>query len=59
VLVETAIARARDVGACTMRVVSDPNAEAFYARLGAVRVGEVPSDVPARVLPLLRFDLAR
>ncbi len=59
VLVETALARAREAGARTMRVVSDPNAEAFYARLGAVRVGEVPSDVPGRSLPLLRFDLAR
>jgi N-acetylglutamate synthase-like GNAT family acetyltransferase len=59
VLVETAIARALDSGARTVRVVSDPNAEAFYARLGAQRVGEVPSDVPGRALPLLRFDLAR
>jgi N-acetylglutamate synthase-like GNAT family acetyltransferase len=59
VLVETAIARARDAGAHTMRVVADPNAEAFYARLGAVRVGAVPSSVPDRSLPVLRFDLAR
>jgi N-acetylglutamate synthase-like GNAT family acetyltransferase len=58
-LVQHALGRARELGAHTMRVVADPNAEAFYARLGAVRVGEVPSDVPARSLPLLRFDFAR
>jgi N-acetylglutamate synthase-like GNAT family acetyltransferase len=59
VLVEHALGRARDRGARTMRVVADPNAEAFYARLGAVRVGEVPSGVADRSLPMLRFDVAR
>jgi len=59
-LVDTAKARARHAGARTMRVVSDPNAATFYARLGAQPAGEVPSDIAgARPLPLLRFDLTR
>ena len=59
VLVDAAKSLARTTGARTMRVQSDPNAEAFYARLGAVRIGEMPSDIdPNRPLPLLLFDLA-
>jgi GNAT superfamily N-acetyltransferase len=38
----------------TLRVVADPNAEAFYLRHGASRVGDVPSgSIPGRRLPLL------
>jgi GNAT superfamily N-acetyltransferase len=59
-LVDAAKARARAAGARTMRVVSDPNAASFYARLGAAPVGEVPSEVDAtRPLPMLRFDLTK
>jgi GNAT superfamily N-acetyltransferase len=57
-LVDAASALARRQGAETMVVQSDPNAEPFYARLGAVRIGEVQSDIEAgRLLPLLRFEL--
>ncbi len=38
-------------------VASDPNAEGFYRRMGARRVGEVPSTPKGRALPLLRVDL--
>jgi ribosomal protein S18 acetylase RimI-like enzyme len=48
------------LGAESMLIESDPNAEAFYARLGARRVGDVPADVPgvARSLPLMELQLA-
>ncbi|RIK15552.1 MAG: GNAT family N-acetyltransferase [Acidobacteria bacterium] len=37
---------------------ADPGAEGFYARFGAVRVGEAPSgSIPGRVLPRMVFDL--
>lgn len=38
---------------------ADPGAEGFYARFGAVRVGEVPSgSIPGRVLPRMVLDVA-
>jgi ribosomal protein S18 acetylase RimI-like enzyme len=54
-LVEHARARARGV----IAIVADPNAEAFYAKLGARRVGEVAAPMPGasqRVLPLMEMD---
>lgn len=42
-----------------MRIESDPHAENFYLRMGAVRVGETPADMEGvkRSLPLLRACL--
>jgi GNAT superfamily N-acetyltransferase len=43
-------------GSC--EIVSDPNAEAFYLRLGAVRVCTIAAPMPGapdRVLPILRL----
>ena len=40
-------------------VVSDPNAEEFYVKLGARRVGKVNAPMPGapeRTLPLLEFE---
>ena len=46
-------------GGTRMSILSDPFAEAFYTRLGAVRIGEAPSDaVPGRLLPLLEYAIA-
>ncbi|MBC5823707.1 MAG: GNAT family N-acetyltransferase [Candidatus Eremiobacteraeota bacterium] len=39
-------------------IESDPNAEAFYLRLGCKRVGDIISADSGRVLPLLRYELA-
>ena len=54
-----ALAEARSTGAHEVRVVSDPNAEGFYVRFGAIRVGEFESVPPGRVLPILAFDLSQ
>ena len=41
-----------------MTFESDPNAEAFYLAMGAVRTGSVESTItPGRFLPLMRFSL--
>jgi GNAT superfamily N-acetyltransferase len=49
---------ARSLGVRAVRIESDPYAEPFYLRQGAVRIGETPSSViPGRALPLLRVDL--
>jgi predicted N-acetyltransferase YhbS len=54
-LVEHALSEAQGV----IAVVSDPNAEEFYVKLGARRVGEINAPMPgapARTLPLLEFE---
>ena len=45
----------RSVGGITLEILSDPNAEGFYRRMGAVRVGERPSRVDGRPLPVLEY----
>lgn len=54
-----ALGLARTLGATTLRIESDPNAEPFYLAMGAKRTGETPSQsIPGRSLPLLSFDLS-
>ena len=45
------------LGVTALSIESDPHAEGFYLRLGARRIGEVPSTLPGRVLPLLEFRI--
>ena len=57
-LVVEALANAKSKRRGTVRVVSDPFAEAFYLRLGARKVQEIAAPMPGspeRVLPLLEF----
>lgn len=49
---------AKTRGFRALTIDSDPNAEAFYLHMGAVRIGQAPSTVdPDRLLPLLLLDL--
>ena len=51
--------RPANTGFHTLHIHSDPFAEGFYLRNGAIRIGETPSgSIPGRLLPLLRLDLA-
>ncbi|MBC8171014.1 MAG: GNAT family N-acetyltransferase [Anaerolineae bacterium] len=57
-LLHHALATARNQGYQTVVLEADPNAEAFYLKMGAKRVGEHESTVlPGRMLPVMRFDL--
>lgn len=57
-LMEDLADRLVDDGIETLWILSDPGAETFYRRLGAVRLGLRPSDaIPGRRLPWLRLDL--
>jgi predicted N-acetyltransferase YhbS len=48
---------ATEGGKC-LSISADPFAEAFYKKLGAVRIGEAPSDaIPGRLLPLLEYRI--
>ena len=56
-LFQHALDAAREGGALTLRIASEPNAEGFYLRMGARLVGRVPSRPAGRELPLLEVDL--
>jgi GNAT superfamily N-acetyltransferase len=58
-LFEHAVRTAREQGATELLIESDPNAEGFYLRMGARRVGELVSHLTGteRVVPLLRYAL--
>jgi GNAT superfamily N-acetyltransferase len=53
-----AVQRAKTMGFCAIEIESDPNAEKFYERMGARRVGGNVTEVEAkqRILPVLIYD---
>lgn len=60
-LVEHGMAQARAGGTRSIEIDSDPHAEAFYAHLGARRIGKTAAPMdgkPARYLPRLVLELA-
>lgn len=54
-LFEHALAAVSSSGGEVLRIASDPNAEGFYTKLGARRIGEVEATPPGRKLPLLEW----
>ena len=47
---------ARSRGATRLSILADPGAVPFYLHMGAVQLGEAPSDaIPGRTLPLLSY----
>ena len=57
-LFEGAVAFARRQGARRMTILADPNAAAFYERMGARYLRNAPSDaIPGRTLPFYEYDL--
>ena len=59
-LFEHTARRAVELGFSELELSADPNAEPFYQRMGATRIGDVPADMfgEARVLPRMRVALA-
>jgi len=58
-LLEHAIEISRKHGASVLRIEADPNAESFYERMGARKVGEHRGELDGqlRILPLMEIDL--
>ncbi len=59
-LLQHALALAASLGYQTVCLESDPHAEGFYLRMGAVRIGERPAPIPGqpeRVCPQMRIEL--
>ena len=58
ILFEAAVVLARQLGAKRMVILADPNAAAFYERMGARFLRNEPSDaIPGRTLPFYDYDL--
>jgi len=55
------MAQARNSGFHSIKIEADPNAEAFYKRMGATRAGTRVTEVDGerRELPLLEFRIPR
>ncbi len=53
-----AVATASSAGEASFLIESDPFAEGFYLRMGALRIGERISPQTGRSLPLLRYRLS-
>lgn len=53
--------RAADLNLPIVELTADPNAETFYERMGATRVGDVRSETEGqpRILPRMSIDLRR
>ena len=47
----------KSLGCRKLVILSDPNAEGFYLRMGAIRVGEEASKIKGRVLPILEYEI--
>lgn len=57
-LFDAAAGLARQQGAGRMTILADPNAAAFYERMGARYLRNAPSDaIPGRTLPFYEYDL--
>jgi GNAT superfamily N-acetyltransferase len=59
-LFQQIVERAKQLDAPGLELSADPNAEGFYQRMGATRIGEVRSEIAGqpRVLPRLRLALS-
>lgn len=55
-----AMAAAATAGFEYLEIDAEPNAEGFYRKMGAERIGETPSgSIPGRTLPLMRVRVPR
>lgn len=60
IMFEWALSYARDEGAKKMCLTADPNAESFYARMGAFVTGRSPSgSIPNRFLPRMEILISK
>ena|SRR5690625_723970 len=56
-LFKDAISQVSNRGGNVLKVCSDPNAEEFYLKKGAKKIGTVPSKPAGRTLPLLELTI--
>ena len=52
------LSECKRLGIAEFYIISDPDAEGFYLKKGALNVGEVYSEPQKRMLPKLKFTIA-
>ncbi len=57
ILLEHFLERAKESGYQAVTLDADPNAEAFYRKQGFQVVGQLPSSIKNRFLPIMRLEL--
>lgn len=58
-LFEAAARLVQREGGTSLSILADPFAAGFYQRLGALRIGEAPSDaIPGRSVPLFEYTIS-
>ncbi|WP_434361073.1 GNAT family N-acetyltransferase [Parasalinivibrio latis] len=55
-MMEFVVAYMRQSGITRLKIVAEPNAEGFYRKMGAVRIGWQPSIPPGRMLPVMVLE---
>ncbi|HWP79425.1 MAG TPA: GNAT family N-acetyltransferase [Candidatus Acidoferrum sp.] len=56
-LLDMALEHCRRQGITLLHVHSDPNAKGFYEAMGAEHLGDVPTKIPGRALPVMLLRL--
>ena len=58
-LFQHAVERSRELGASILKIEADPNAQSFYEKMGARKVGEHHSEIDGqpRILPIMEINL--
>lgn len=58
-LFQHAVERSRVLGASVLKIEADPNAQSFYEKMGARKVGEHHSEIDGqpRILPIMEIKL--
>jgi GNAT superfamily N-acetyltransferase len=60
VLFEAATGLVQTRGGSSLSILADPFAAPFYQRLGAIKIGDAPSDaIPGRRLPLFEYVISQ
>jgi len=54
---DRAMKEMKEQGACTILLISDPNAERFYSKNGFIIIGRKPSAISGRYLPIMSCDV--
>ncbi|MFK8028635.1 MAG: GNAT family N-acetyltransferase [Gammaproteobacteria bacterium] len=57
VLLNAAVAHCKEQSVSILRLLADPNAEGFYASMGAVLIGQERGSPTGRLLPLMHINI--
>ncbi|HJO91872.1 MAG TPA: GNAT family N-acetyltransferase [Victivallales bacterium] len=47
----------KSINCTSLRICADPNAEGFYRKMGAVKIGEEPSKIKGRMFPIFEYTI--